>query len=96
MAEYRLTPAAEMDMEDIWRYTAQTWSLQQANEYTDTLTTVFDELAAWPSRARACDEIRKGYRRISIEHHMVYLTVELYGVAIVRILHKAMDATRHL
>ncbi|NAO28877.1 type II toxin-antitoxin system RelE/ParE family toxin [Pseudomonas syringae pv. dysoxyli] len=96
MTEYRLTPAAEMDLEDIWRYTAQTWSVQQANDYTDTLATIFDELASWPSRARACDEIRKGYRRISIEHHTVYLTVELYGVAIVRILHKAMDATRHL
>ncbi|MHC8403448.1 type II toxin-antitoxin system RelE/ParE family toxin [Pseudomonas sp. MDT1-17] len=96
MVEYRLTPAAAMDLEDIWRYTAQTWSLQQANYYTDILTTAFDDLAAWPSRARGCNEIRKGYRRISIVHHTVYLTVEPYGVAIVRILHKAMDATRHL
>jgi toxin ParE1/3/4 len=87
---------AEIDLEDIWRYTAQTWSVLQANDYTDILTSAFDELTAWHSKARACDEVRKGYRRISIEHHTVYLTVEPYGVAIVRILHKAMDATRHL
>lgn len=37
MIEHRLTPAAEMGLEDIWRYTAQTWSLQQANDYTDIL-----------------------------------------------------------
>lgn len=86
----------QSDIEDIWRYTAKTWSVQQANDYTDTLSYAFDELAAWPSRARACDEVRESYRRISIEHHMVYLRVEPYGVVIVRILHKAMDATRHL
>lgn len=96
MAEYRLTPAAVTDLEDIWLYTLQQWSLEQANAYTDALTQGFGELAVRPSKARACDEIRKGYRRIRIGHHTIYLTVQDYGIAVVRILHKAMDAPRYL
>ncbi|QKZ02430.1 type II toxin-antitoxin system RelE/ParE family toxin [Pseudomonas eucalypticola] len=96
MPEYRLTPAAISDLEDIWRYTAQRWSAEQANTYVDLLARAFGDVAACPSMARVCDEIREGYRRINVEHHTIYLKVQNYGVAIVRILHKAMDAPRHL
>ena len=84
------------DLEGIWRYTEQRWGVEQANAYTDALTRAFGDLAARPSKARACNEIREAYRLITIEHHTVYLTVQDYGIAIVRILHKAMDAPRHL
>jgi len=30
MAEYRLSPAAERDLEGIWKYTRREWSLEQA------------------------------------------------------------------
>lgn len=48
MAEYRLTPAAESDLEVIWQYTAQEWNLEQAHRYIDMLTTAFAELAEQP------------------------------------------------
>ena len=31
MAEYRLSPAAERDLESIWKYTREEWGLEQAN-----------------------------------------------------------------
>jgi toxin ParE1/3/4 len=31
--EYRLTPRAERDLEDIWRYTTKRWSADQAETY---------------------------------------------------------------
>ena len=96
MAEYRLTPAAVADLEGIWRYTVQRWGVEQAIAYTDALTRSFGDLAARPSEAIACDDIRQGYRRKTVEHHTVYLTVHDYGIAVVRILHKAMDAPRHV
>lgn len=30
MASYRLSPAAEQDLEEIWIYTAHKWSAQQS------------------------------------------------------------------
>ena len=96
MAEYRLTPAAERDLEDIWLYTLEQWGSAQADHYVDTLVAAFVELARSPKMASACDHIRTGYRRRGVERHMVYLRITDYGIVIVRILHDRMDAPRHL
>ena len=96
MAEYRLTPAAERDLESIWTYTVQRWGVEQASRYTDFLTEAFEELARSPETAPACDNIRPGYRRRSVERHMIYFRMTDYGIAVVRILHDRMDAARHM
>lgn len=96
MAEYRLTPAAEQDLEAIWIYTAQHWSVAQASRYMDIMTAAFASLARSPRTAPACDHIRPGYRRRSVEQHMIYFRITFYGIAIVRVLHQRMDAPRYL
>lgn len=96
MAEYRLSPAAERDLESIWRYTRREWSLEQADRYIDILEAAFAQLAEPPKTAPACDHIRQGYRRRSVERHMVYFRITSFGVAIIRVLHVNMDVVRHL
>ena len=96
MAEYRLTPAAEDDLEAIWTYTVQQWGIEQADRYIDFLTAAFAELAQSPKTAPVCDHIRPGYRRQSVERHMIYFRVTDYGIAVIRVLHDRMDASRHL
>jgi toxin ParE1/3/4 len=96
VAEYRLTPAAERDLETIWTYTRQQWGIEQANRYIDILTAAFAELAQSPKIAPACDHIRPSYRRRSVERHMIYFRITTYGIAVVRILHDRMDVQRHL
>lgn len=63
MAEYRLTPAAERDLEAIWVHTVREWGVEQPVRYIDLLTMAFARLAASPRTASACDHIRSGYRR---------------------------------
>lgn len=96
MAEYRLTPAAERDLETIWAHTGNKWGIEQANRYIDILTAVFAELAQSPKIATACDHIRPGYRRQNVERHIIYYRITAYGIAVVRILHDRMDTLRHL
>ena len=96
MAEYRLTPAAEHDLETIWTYTLQQWGAAQAGRHTDMLMAAFADLAQSPKTAAACDHIRPGYRRRSVDRHMIYFRITAYGIAVVRILHDRMDAQRHL
>ncbi|WP_374310370.1 type II toxin-antitoxin system RelE/ParE family toxin [Methylocella sp.] len=96
MAEYRLSPAAERDLEHIVTYTRDQWGADQASRYMDRLFAAFDELARAPKSAPACDHIRPGYRRRGVERHVIYFRVMPYGVAIVRILHEHMDAGRHI
>ncbi|MFJ2478946.1 type II toxin-antitoxin system RelE/ParE family toxin [Pseudomonas sp. NPDC087598] len=96
MGEYRLTPAAEGDLEAIWSYTARQWGQDQASRYIDIMTTAFAQLAAHPKTAPACDAIRPGYRRCSVERHTIYFRITAYGIAIIRILHERMEAQRNL
>ncbi|MDO8959122.1 MAG: type II toxin-antitoxin system RelE/ParE family toxin [Rhodocyclaceae bacterium] len=96
MAEYRLTPAAERDLENIWLYTRRQWSTEQADRYTAILANAFAELCLAPKTAPRCDDVSSGYRRRSAGRHMIYFRVTDYGIAIVRVLHDRMDAPRHL
>ena len=53
MAEaYRLTPRALADLEDIWRYSAETWSAAQADQHVDALAQSFGMITALPVLAR--------------------------------------------
>lgn len=96
MADFRLSPAALSDLEDIWRYTAQQWGATQAAHYLDLLNETFETIAQSPASAPPCDHIRTGYRRQWVEHHAVYYRLAGDTVVVVRVLHERMDATRHL
>ena len=96
MAEYRLTPAAERDLEAIWTYSVRQWGIEQADRYIGYLTAAFAELAQSPKKAPACEHIRPGYRRWGVERHMIYFHLTDYGIAVVRVLHDRMDAPRYL
>jgi toxin ParE1/3/4 len=95
-AEYRLSPAAVSDLEAIWLYTVGEWGIDQAHRYTDDLTAAFDQLARSPLLGTACDHIRNGYRRSNVGRHVIYFRTTEYGIAVIRVLHDRMDASRHL
>lgn len=57
MAEYRLTPAAERDLESIWTYSVCQWGVDQADRYIDFLTTALAELSDSPQTAPSCEHI---------------------------------------
>lgn len=92
MADYRLSPAAQRDLDSIFDYTVAEWGLAQATDYTDLIEQTCAALAVAPLRAAACDSIRKGYRRRSVGRHVIYFRVTATGISIVRILHQRMSA----
>ncbi|MGH8184669.1 MAG: type II toxin-antitoxin system RelE/ParE family toxin [Rhodanobacteraceae bacterium] len=94
--QYRLTPAAQHDLDSIYDYTVREWGLQQAERYVAAIESTCVRLADAPDSAHDCGYIRAGYRRAAVLQHMVYFRVEDYGIAVVRILHQRMDEARHL
>lgn len=96
MAEYRLSPAAQRDLEGVFDYTVTQWGLPQASRYIDLIEANCVDLAAAPQQAQSCAHIRPGYRRRGVEQHVLYFRIADYGIAIIRILHQRMDAARHL
>ena len=68
MGEYRLSPRAERDLEEIWLYTEGRWSAAQPDSYladrdTGALIDMIEELAVNPAKGRPVDDIRPGYRK---------------------------------
>ena len=96
MAEYRLSRRAQRDLDGVFDYTVAQWGLLQAMRYTDLIEAACADLAEAPQQAQGCANIRPGYRRRSVEQHVIYFRPTSYGIAVVRILHHRMDAARHL
>lgn len=95
MAEYRLTPVARRDLENIWRFTCGLWNAEQADRYVDQFIEAFEVLAGSPRIGPTCDHVQRDIRRWPIERHMIYFRITRPGVAIIRILHDRMDARLH-
>lgn len=95
MAKFRLTPAAERDLEDIWNYTAKRWSVDQAEKYVGGLIDTIEALGADPLRGREADDIRPGYRRQNAGSHVIFFKPKPGSIEIVRILHQRMDFDEH-
>lgn len=96
-----LSPAARADLEQIWDYTCQRWSAEQAETYVREIARAIERVVDNPQIGRACEEVRAGYRRHAVGSHALYYRLIAADrghvvVDVVRILHKHMDVDRHL
>jgi toxin ParE1/3/4 len=97
-SEYRLSPAAESDLDDIWRYSAETWSVEQADRYIDGLVRTFELIVSVPEIARERNEFMPPVRIHLHGRHLIVYVIEPGHVAILRVLggrqdwKKALDA----
>jgi len=91
MKQYKLLPAAESDLENIWHYTARTWGVEQAVTYIDGLDQTFQLLAESPLICRERWEFSPPVRIHHHEKHLVIYLVKDTDIHIVRILHETMD-----
>ncbi|WP_119273623.1 type II toxin-antitoxin system RelE/ParE family toxin [Taklimakanibacter deserti] len=92
---YKLSPLAEADLENIWLYTFQRWSLEQADSYHAAIVSAFEGLAAGTKRGRTVS-IREGYFKYSVGSHLVFYKLSDTGIDVVRVLHQRMDIDSHL
>ena len=84
--------AAE-DLENIWLYTVEHWSLVQADRY---LTLIFEEieyLSKNPLSGKDLDYIRKNYRSSKVKSHIIFYkqSKKHSNIEIIRVLHERMD-----
>ena len=96
MPAYRLTNKALEDLRSIARYTEQTWGREQRNKYLSKLDASFQMLVYEPKLGRACDEIRQGYRKHHVGHHLIFYRLKASRIEIIRILHDSMDVDSHI
>lgn len=83
---YRLVPKSLEDLEDVWRYTAETWSIEQADTYIDDLTRAFAMIAVAPTFARERPEFTPPVRIHPHQSHVIVYVLSDQGTVILRIL----------
>jgi toxin ParE1/3/4 len=92
MAKFELTKKAVDDLADIWNYTYENWSENQANKYYQLLIESIKEIAGNPNIGKNYPEILENLRGFRVGRHIVFFReMQSSRVLIIRILHEQMD-----
>jgi toxin ParE1/3/4 len=92
MAKFYLTNKAVEDLGEIWNYTIETWSENQAEIYYSLLIDSCQELAYNPNQGKSYEIVEKnvlGYK--TGQHIIFYRMVTENKIEVIRILHGMMD-----
>ena len=90
---YKISVEAKSDIEKIWLYTFENWSLEQADRYFELIMNEIEYIAENPNSGNDYSDVRKGYLRTRIKSHFIFYKVnkKQNEVEIIRILHQRMD-----
>lgn len=92
---YAISAMGEIDLEEIWFYTFQNWSLAQADSYHHDLVATFESLASGTKRGRDVD-VRAGYLKCPVGSHMIYFRDSGDQIEVIRVLHQRQDVSLNL
>lgn len=96
MTGFVLSPRAQADIDEIWDYTVRTWDQAQAESYLRDIQGALRSLVADPSKGRACDDIRAGYKKQPVGSHVLFFRLVGDDIEVIRILHQRMDFSHHI
>ncbi len=88
---YRLSPRVLEDLDDVWRYSAERWPIEQADKYIDELVLIFEMIASVPTLARERSEFTPPVRIHTHESHLIIYTISAGSVVILRLLAGRQD-----
>ncbi len=94
----KISVEAEIDIENIWLYTFQTWSIEQADRYYNLILDEIEYLAANPHSGKNYAHIRNGYYCSKVKSHLIFykLNTKENALEIIRVLHQRMDIENRL
>ena len=92
MAKYPLSNKAVSDLSQIWNYTYETWSENQADNYYSFLISTFESIALNPNLGKSYDVIALKLLGLLAKRHIIfYRKMDNGSIEIIRILHSSMD-----
>ncbi|MDR2145864.1 MAG: type II toxin-antitoxin system RelE/ParE family toxin [Tannerella sp.] len=92
MAKIILRQKAINDLTDIWNYTAQKWSENQADKYYEAIKFSCREIGKNPSIGKAYAEISKNLLGLKSGKHIIfYHQISEDEIEVIRILYERMD-----
>jgi toxin ParE1/3/4 len=95
---YKISILAAKDMEDIWLYTFENWSKQQADRYINLIVDEIEFLSNNPKFGKNFSHIRSNYHCSKVKSHLIFyrLVEKQNTIEIIRVLHQRMDISSQL
>jgi toxin ParE1/3/4 len=90
---FTISAEAATDLEDIWFYTAERWSVEQANRYVGQILDEIEYLSSHPESGVDYSHVRNNYFRAKIRLHFIFYRVNSRqeNIEVIRVLHEMMD-----
>ena len=92
MSEYVISEKAVEDINNIWIYTAENWSVAQADRYYNLIYDEIEYIVNNFDMARDFGKIRKSYKCSKVKSHLIFFKKnKMNEIEVIRILHERMD-----
>jgi len=89
---YSISEKANQDIEKIWLYTFDNWSLEQADRYYNLILNEIEYISENFESGKSVDHIKKGYRSSIVKSHIIFYKKSKRNIVeIIRVLHQKMD-----
>jgi toxin ParE1/3/4 len=69
---YKISEKASNDIQNIWLYTFETWSVEQADRYVNLIFDEIEFIALKPSLGKDFSHIRSNYRCSKVKSHLIF------------------------
>ncbi|MDZ4796115.1 MAG: type II toxin-antitoxin system RelE/ParE family toxin [Bacteroidota bacterium] len=93
---YVISKKAVADITQIWLYTVEKWSVDQADRYYNLLFDEINFICKHINAGKDMEHVRKGYRASKVKSHLIFYRIQNNTVEIIRILHEQMDIENRL
>jgi toxin ParE1/3/4 len=95
---YKISKKATKDIQEIWLYTYENWSLAQADRYVNLIFDEIEFVALHPNLGKDFSHIRSNYRCSKVKSHLIFFrkNEKKNLVEIIRVLHQRMDIKTQL
>ena len=96
--KYHISSEAVADLEKIWLYTLENWSIDQADRYLNLILNEIEYLSENPLTGSDFSYVRKVYMKSRIKSHFIFYKINSSKgvIEIIRILHQRMEIESRL
>ena len=95
--KYRISSKVQSDLINIWEFTFDNWSIDQADRYFNLVIDRIKDICNKPDLGRNYNLVRKNYWGINVKSHIIFYKIGEGGIIeIIRILHQRMDLLSRL
>ena len=97
MSTYIISEKALEDINKIWIYTAENWSVEQADRYYNLILDEVEYISQNFEMALDFGKVRKAYRFSKVKSHLVFFKKNKFNeIEVIRVLHERMDIENRL